>query len=190
MSWVHLLELYTACISALPVQHRSSIGLAVALDLYRPATACSRCERPEATDPTHCSGVANGRSCDRPIEDLCWTGYKKPWFEWLELVYLSCCIHEISLNPKKAKAILHIQKHLSPSMHPGLPGVLRQSVKLRTFPHDISLRERVEKSCCASLAWLRHLHNGVANDNVLILEARSTYNSCRASRLCLLKTCG
>jgi hypothetical protein len=28
--------------------------------------------------------------------------------------------------------------------HPGLPGVLRHSVKLRTLPHDTSLRERVE----------------------------------------------
>jgi hypothetical protein len=31
--------------------------------------------------------------------------------------------------------------------HPGLPGVLRRSVKLRTLPQDTSLRDRVEKSC-------------------------------------------
>jgi hypothetical protein len=34
--------------------------------------------------------------------------------------------------------------------HPGLPGELRHSVKLRTLPQDTSLRERVEKSCWTS----------------------------------------
>jgi hypothetical protein len=58
--------------------------------------------------------------------------------------------------------------------HPGLPGVLRHSVKLRTLPQDTSLRERVEKNCLCwtSLAWWRRLHSGVDNDNVLFLEAR------------------
>jgi hypothetical protein len=45
--------------------------------------------------------------------------------------------------------------------HPGLPGVLCHSIKLRTLPQDTSLRERVEKSCWTSLAWWRRLHNSV-----------------------------
>jgi hypothetical protein len=45
--------------------------------------------------------------------------------------------------------------------HPGLPGVLRHSAKLRILPQDTQLRERVEKSCWTSLAWWRRLHNSV-----------------------------
>jgi hypothetical protein len=56
--------------------------------------------------------------------------------------------------------------------HPGLPGVLRHSVKLRTLPQDTSLRDRVEKSCWTSLAWCPRLCKSVDNDNVLFLEAR------------------
>jgi hypothetical protein len=87
--------------------------------------------------------------------------------------------------------------------YPGLPGVLRHSVKLQTLPQDTSLRDCVEKSCWTSLAWYRRLHNSVDNDNVLFLEARlevtshasahglsSTNNSYRAARVCLSKTRG
>jgi hypothetical protein len=38
--------------------------------------------------------------------------------------------------------------------HPGLPGVLRHSVKLRTLPQDSSLRERVENKSYSDLAGM------------------------------------
>jgi hypothetical protein len=43
-------------------------------------------------------------------------------------------------------------------MHPGLPGVLCHSIKLRALSQDTSLRDRVETSCWTSLAWWRRLH--------------------------------
>jgi hypothetical protein len=44
--------------------------------------------------------------------------------------------------------------HLSCILHPGLPGVLRHSVKVRTLPQDTSVIERVENKSYSDLVGM------------------------------------
>jgi hypothetical protein len=48
--------------------------------------------------------------------------------------------------------VYNLRLGITVAFHPGLPGVLRHSVKLPTLPQDASLTNRVKKSYWTSLA--------------------------------------
>jgi hypothetical protein len=66
----------------------------------------------------------------------------------------SAILHIVDFNVSRRQKPDTLSILTSPFTRPGLPGVLRHSVKLRTLPRDTSLIERVENKSYSDLAGM------------------------------------
>jgi hypothetical protein len=102
----------------------------------------------------------------------------------------------------KIKTNSQFNSEASSKTHPGLPGVLRQSVKLRTYPRIHRWENQIELLDLAGMMtspthsvdlWQCVIFRSEVGKVLTVSNAHAlstTNNSCLAARLCLFKTCG